>query len=441
MRTAVRHVRAHPLLSGIAGVLVLAAAASATYFGTRSTPANAATATTRTQTASTGTVKESVSATGTLAPTQQEQLNFLASGQVTAVDVTTGQQVKKGQALATIDSATLAANKAQAAASVASEQAKVDNDNSTGATTTQLAADQAALTAAQNQLSSAKSQLAEATLTSPIKGVVASVNLTVGQSVSGSGASSSGSSSGSSSSSGATGGSGGTGGSGSALGGAGTAGSASSSSSSTSSPQILVISTDSWIVNATVDASSVGQIKVNNEAQLTVTGASSAVYGTVASIGLVSSSTTGTASYPVVIDVTGTPSGLHDGANVTASITYKQVSGIVVPTLALHRNSSGGQYVEQVKNGKTTQTTVQVGVSAGGQTQITSGLTAGAQILVPVPQVTGGNGSTSGGTTGGGFGGAGGGFGGTGGGFGGAGAGGGFPGRFGNGAAGGGQGG
>jgi hypothetical protein len=156
------------------------------------------------------------------------------------------------------------------------------------------------------------------------------------------------------------------------------------------------------------------------------------VYGTVASIGLVSSSTTGTASYPVVIDVTGTPSGLHDGANVTASITYKQVSGIVVPTLALHRNSSGGQYVEQVKNGKTTQTTVQVGVSAGGQTQITSGLTAGAQILVPVPQVTGGNGSTSGGTTGGGFGG---------GGFGGAGAGGGFPGRFGNGAAGGGQGG
>jgi macrolide-specific efflux system membrane fusion protein len=435
MRTAVRHVRAHPLLSGIAGVLVIAAAASATYFGTRSTPANAATATTRTQTASTGTVKESVSATGTLAPTQQEQLNFLASGQVTAVDVTTGQQVKKGQALATIDSATLAANKAQAAASVASEQAKVDNDNSTGATTTQLAADQAALTAAQNQLSSAKSQLAEATLTSPIKGVVASVNLTVGQSVSGSGASSSGSSS----SSGATGGSGGTGGGGSALGGASTAGSASSSSSSTSSPQILVISTDSWIVNATVDASSVGQIKVNNEAQLTVTGASSAVYGTVASIGLVSSSTTGTASYPVVIDVTGTPSGLHDGANVTASITYKQVSGIVVPTLALHRNSSGGQYVEQVKNGKTTQTTVQVGVSAGGQTQITSGLTAGAQILVPVPQVTGGNGSTSGGTTGGGFGGGG--FGGAGGGFGGAGAGGGFPGRFGNGAAGGGQGG
>jgi multidrug efflux pump subunit AcrA (membrane-fusion protein) len=143
-------------------------------------------------------------------------------------------------------------------------------------------------------------------------------------------------------------------------------------------------------------------IKANNQAQLTVTGATATVYGTVSSIGLVSSSTgTGTASYPVVIDVTGAPSGLHDGANVTASVIYKQVNGIVVPTTALHRNASGGQYVEQVKSGKTVQTTVQVGVSSGGQTQITSGLAAGDQILVPVVQTpAGGAGRTGGGTGG-----------------------------------------
>jgi multidrug efflux pump subunit AcrA (membrane-fusion protein) len=48
-----------------------------------------------------------------------------------------------------------------------------------------------------------------------------------------------------------------------------------------------------------------------------------------------------------------------------------------VPTAALHRNSAGGIYVEQVENGKTVQTTVQVGIASGGQTRITSGLAQG----------------------------------------------------------------
>ncbi|MCW2522139.1 MAG: hypothetical protein JWO63_474, partial [Frankiales bacterium] len=258
-------------------------------------------------------------------------------------------------------------------------------------------------------------------LTSPIDGVVATVNLTVGQSVSGSSSSSTGSSS--------TSGAGGTQG-----GGAGTS-SSSASSSSSSSPQILVISTNSWVVNASVDATSVGLIKAADQAQLTVTGASSTVYGTISSIGLVSSSTSGTASYPVVIAVTGSPAGMHDGASVTATLIYNQLTNVVVvPATAIHRGTSGNEYVEQVQNGKTVQTTVKVGLTSGGQTQITSGLSAGATIIVPQVQLggrtgaggtstTGGAGRT-GGAAGGGFGGGG--FAGGGGGFGGGAAGGGL---------------
>lgn len=370
MNAAVRRVRAHPRASVAAGVVVLVAAASGAYFGTRDTSASAAVSSIRTETVSTGTVKQTVSATGTLAPAHEEQLNFAVSGQVTKVAVSTGQRVAKGQALATVDSASLAASVAQAKASVASARAKVDSDNSSGVTDTQLAADRAALTAAKNQLASAKRQLAGATLTSPIAGVVAAVNLTVGQSVSGSG------------------------GDGSS--------SQDNGSSDPTSAQVLVISTNAWIVNATVDASSVGLIKVTNQAQLTITGASETVYGTVGSIGLVSSSSsssssTGTASYPVVIDVTGSPAGLHDGADVTAAVTYKQASGLVISTLALHRTSAGNQYVEQVKSGKTFHATVQTGLSSGGQTIVTSGLTEGAQIRVPQLQVSrNGNGSSNG---------------------------------------------
>ena len=363
MRALPRRVRAHPWLAGGVAVVVLAGAGSAGYFLTRNDKAAAATTTT-TETVATGTVRQSVSATGTLAPASEENLNFSVSGEVTKVAVAEGQHVKKGQTLATIDSASLSATVAQAESTVASDEARVDDDSTNGASDTQVAADKAALTAAKNQLTSARSQLASAMMTSPINGVVATVNLTVGESVSGSAASNPNGSSDSS-----------------------------SSDNSSSDPQILVISTNSWLVNATVDATSVGLIKKGNQAQLTVTGASDTVYGTISSIGLVSSSTSGTASYPVVVDVTGSPSGMHDGANVTATLIYKQVTNVlVVPTIALHRNANGGQYVEQVKNGKTVQTTVRIGIASGGQTQIVSGLSAGDKIVVP--QVTLGRGGT-----------------------------------------------
>ena len=352
-----RTVRRHPWISGIVAALVLAGAGLGTYFGVRDdTPAAAAT-TSNVITVNTGTIRQTVSASGTVAPANQENLNFSVSGQVTRVSVSEGQRVKKGQTLATINSASLSAAVAQAEATVASDQARVDADNSNGATDTQIAADKAALTAAQNQLNTAKQQLDSATLTSPIDGIVASMNLTVGQSVSGS-----------------------------------SNNNGSNGNNNSSDPQILVIGTSSWIANATVDANSVGLIKVGNQAQLSVTGVSDPVYGTIASIGLVSSSSSGTASYPVVINVTGTPSGMHDGADVTATLIYKQLSNVlVVPTLALHRDASGGTYVEQVKNGKTVHTTVQPGLESDGQTQIVSGLSAGDQIVVPQPRLGNGN--------------------------------------------------
>ncbi len=397
MKTTLRRFRAHPWLTGLVVAVVVVGVGVGSYFAARSDSPAAAIATTTTTTVSTGTIKQSVSATGTLAPAKDESLNFSVSGRVTSVKVKVGQRVTKGQTLATVESASLAATVAQAKSTVASDTAKVSNDENNAASDTQLAADEAALTAANNQLASAKDQLASATMTSPIDGAVAAVSLTVGESVSG------GSSSSSSSST--------SGGGGLGSGGLGTS---TSSTSSTSTAQVQVISTNSWIANATVDATSVDLIKTGDQAQLSIPGATGTVYGTIDSIGLVSSSTSGTPSYPVVIDVTGSPAGLHDGASVTATLIYKQLANVVViSTIALHQNSTGGEYVNKLVNGKTVQTTVQVGLSSGGQTQITSGLAAGDKILVPqIQRITGGRTGTGGtlpsfpaGGAGGGFGG------------------------------------
>jgi membrane fusion protein, macrolide-specific efflux system len=398
-----RH-RAGWIALGAAIVLVLAGTGGYLVASSGSSPASAQ-VTTTTETVSTGTLRQTVTASGTLAPAVDDTLAFSSSGVVTSVVATVGQAVSKGQKLATIDSASLAATVAQDNATVATDQAKVDDDTDVSAA--QLTADQAALTAAENALSSAKTALAGAALTSPISGVVASVGLTVGEQVSGSG--SGGSGSGGS-------GSGGSGGSGSGSSGSGGSGTGSAASSDSSSSDIEVISTNSWIVNATVDATSVALIKAGEEAQLAVTGVNGTIYGTISTIAVLPSSTEETASYPVVIAVTGSPSGLLDGEQVTASLIYKQLADVLlVPTIALHRASDGSEYVNKVINGKVEPTTVQVGLSSGAETQVTSGLSVGdvIQIQVARPGAGTGGGSTTrtgtfgGGTGRGGFGGGG----------------------------------
>lgn len=360
-RARLAWLRSHPWITAGVAVVILAGAGTGIYFDVSGSGNSAAAATTTVNTVSTGTIRQSVSATGSLAPAQEESLSFSASGQVTSVKVKVGDTVKKGQALATVESAALASSVAQAKATVASDQARVDDDS--GASSTQLAADKAALKAAKNQLASAKSQLAGATMTAPINGAVAEVNIAAGDTVSGSSSSVSGSGGSSSTSTGF--------------------GASTSTGTSATDAQILVISVNSWIVNATVDATSVGLIKAGEQAQLTVSGSTSTIYGTISSVGLVSSSTSNTASYPVVIAVTGSPTGLHDGAGVTAGLIYKQVSNtVVISATALHRDSTG-EYVEKQVSGKVARTTVQVGIRSGLQVQITSGLVAGDKIIVP----------------------------------------------------------
>jgi multidrug efflux pump subunit AcrA (membrane-fusion protein) len=398
--------RAGWIALGAAIVLALAGVGGYLVASSGSSPASAQVTTTK-ETVSTGTLRQTVTASGTLAPAVDDTLGFSSSGVVTSVVATVGQAVSKGQKLATIDSASLAATVAQDNATVATDQAKVDDDTDVSAA--QLTADQAALTAAENALSSAKTALAGATMTSPINGVVASVGLTVGEQVSGSGSGSSGSgSSGSGSSGSGSSGSGSSGSGSSGSGSSGGSGTESAASSDSSSSDIEVISTNSWVVNATVDAASVALIKAGEEAQLAVTGVNGTIYGTISTIAVLPSSTEETASYPVVIAVTGSPSGLRDGEQVTASLIYKQLADVLlVPTLALHRASDGSEYVNRVINGKVEQTTVQVGASSGAETQVTSGLSAGdvVQIQVARPAAgTGGGSTTRTGTFGGGTG-------------------------------------
>jgi macrolide-specific efflux system membrane fusion protein len=190
-----------------------------------------------------------------------------------------------------------------------------------------------------------------------------------------------------------------------------------------------VVSTGSYIVNASVSSTSVSEVQVGDQATITVSGSTTPVYGTVGSVGLLASTTSGVSSFPVVINVTGSPSGLYGGSSANVAIIVKQLQNvIVVPTTAV-TYTSGATTVSLDTNGSKTVQPVTIGTASGGSTQILTGLSVGQKIFVTTISFRGNLGAGRSGT--GGFGGAGGfgggaGFGGGGGGFSGGGGGGGF---------------
>jgi multidrug efflux pump subunit AcrA (membrane-fusion protein) len=357
-------------------LVVVAAAAGTSAWALNGPSSDPSSVTYRTTTASTGTIRQSVSASGTIAAESTQDLSFGASGEVTDVYVTVGQKVTKGQKLAAMSSASLVSAVAQAKASLADAKARLASDEDADASSTQITADNASVDLAEAQLADAETALAGATLTSPIAGTVTQVNVTVGQQVAG--------------------GSGSSGNGGTGTGNTGQSGSNGSTGStgSTSTAAIQVISTGSYVVNATVDATDVGLIKKGNQVVIVPSGSTANVFGLVSSVGIVASSSSGVATFPVVVDVTGSPAGLYAGATASLQIVYRQLSDVMtVPTLAVSRES-GSTYVLVPSGSSSKKQVVETGLSSGGQTQVVSGLKEGDQVLVAVPQ--GNNGTTGG---------------------------------------------
>jgi membrane fusion protein, macrolide-specific efflux system len=115
-----RRLLSKPFIIGI--VVVLVAAGVGTFFLTRG---DAAAVSYRTGVATLGTVTQTVSLSGNLAPDGETDLDFAGAGKVTAVNVQSGQTVTAGEVLATQDPTTVDASLTQAEATLASAQANL----------------------------------------------------------------------------------------------------------------------------------------------------------------------------------------------------------------------------------------------------------------------------------------------------------------------------
>jgi membrane fusion protein, macrolide-specific efflux system len=369
---------------GVAVVVIAAAVGLTLWLTSSSSTPVGLSVTTVTVPVTTGTIQQTVASSGTLEPASQASLNFAVSGTVDAVWVKAGQTVTAGQILASVGTTALSEDVSAAQAQLTAAEDRLSSDEAANAAASQIDTDEASVTSAESSLSTAQTNLNDASLTSTIAGTVASVDLTNGQQVTGTGA-------------------GGGGGNGTGSSAADASGDTGTGSTGTTG-QIVVIGTDSYIVNATVDDTEIGQITDGDQVDLTDTGSSAPVYGTVGSISLIGSQSSDITTFPVVIDVTGNPSGLYAGSTVDVAIIVKQLNNVTeVPTEAISYGTNGQATVTEVVNGAHVVKDVTVGAAEAGETQITSGISAGAKVLerqITFKAPGGGTGGLLGGTGG-----------------------------------------
>ena len=378
-------------------------------------------------TATTGTMARTITADGTVAVADSEDLSFSSAGEVTAVNVVAGQAVATGDVLATIDSADLESDVADAEAAVAEAEAKLSDDSNSGASSAQLSADRSSVTSAEDRLAAAQQALAGAELVAPFDGVVSTVDLAVGEQLS----------SGGSGGTSLTGSASGSGGSSSTLGSGSSsslpqAGGGTGNTSTSSTGQITVVSASRYTVKLGLDSSEIGNAQVGQTATVslssTTSGASGgfggggfpsglggggfpgggfpggnatnnqqsdqqstqtpavsstpSVTGTVTSVGAVADASSGVAKYPVTVSFEDASGNYNAGATVSVEITYAQVTDAVqIPSFAV--TTTNGTSTVKVVDGNDTKTrTVTTGLTSGTMVQIASGLAAGEQVVI-----------------------------------------------------------
>jgi multidrug efflux pump subunit AcrA (membrane-fusion protein) len=333
-------------------VVVLAGGAGAWFV---LAPSEAQSTTTATATVTSGPQRQTVSATGTVQPAQRADLEFAVSGEVTAVLVAEGDTVTAGQALARVDDALLAAQVDAADSALDAAQARRDDDTAAGATDTRLAADDAAVVSARSRLASAQASLGHATLRATIAGTVVAVGLAVGDQVSG--------------------------GDGSAPDDDATAPNSVPDDQSDDTSAVTVVSTDRYVVDASVAGSDVDEVRAGQAVEITPVDATEPVEGTVRSVGLVAETAdSGAATFPVAVEVTGERDDIFGGSSATVTIVVEERDDVLtVPSQALH-SEGGTTYVYKIASGRRVRTTVELGTAYGPQTEVRSGLAEGDEV-------------------------------------------------------------
>ncbi|MEU4561240.1 efflux RND transporter periplasmic adaptor subunit [Actinoplanes sp. NPDC023936] len=366
----------HPSLvvNAVIGVALVAGALTVYETFSSSDDGTAAVASERTVTVQQGTVTKTATADGTLESASTASASFETSGTVTAITVKVGDKVKKGQVLAKVDPAAAQRTLDAAEADLDAAQDALDRAEEAGSDTSDAEnqVDQAELA-----VDEAEAGVAGAVLTAPMAGTVTAVNGTLG------------SSSGGSSSSGGASGDG--------------------SSSSSSSGFIEISDLSKMQVSAAFAEADATSLKEKQAATVTWNALSGVEQSaTVTAIDPSATTANSVVTYGVTLTLDKVPTGAKVGQTVSVAVTTGSTENAVYVNPAALTTVGNRHTVTVVANGVQETRSVEIGLEGDSATEITSGLTAGEQVVVKTTSSS----TTSGNQQQGGFPGGGGNFGG-----------------------------
>ncbi len=362
--------------------LAVVGAGGLAYGAIGSSGGSSTTTATRLVAASLSTVSQTVSASGTVQPATSLDLNFENGGVLVAVNVKPGDKVAAGQVLAGIDPAKARVAVETAQANQAAAQQKLDQAKNPPATAQNpsptvdavaVAQAKAAVNAAALTVSDAKAALEATTLKAPAAGTISAVNFSVGQTVGGGGNSPS-----SSSSSSGNGG-----------------------SSNTSRAFATLLDLDNMVVIVGFPEADAGKVAAGQAVNVTIDSLpGERLSGVIASVDTVSTVVSNVVTYNAVVSFDDLPAGVKPGMTANVSVVVASRDNVVsVPSAAI--STVGGVSSVKVRtNGVDETRTVVTGLKGDGTTEITSGLSAGEQVVMSVGVVpNSGSNSTTGNQT------------------------------------------
>jgi multidrug efflux pump subunit AcrA (membrane-fusion protein) len=225
----------------------------------------------------------------------------------------------------------------------------------------------------------------EATVTSPISGVVTAVNDTVGETVSAGSSSSTSAAAAANAASSSSSASSFTGGS-----------SSTSSSSGSSSGFVTIDALDQLEIVAGFAEADATNIKVGEPATITFPALPNVdVAGKVVAVSNTSTVVSNVVTYNETIALVNPPAEIKDGMTADVSVVTETVTGALqLPSSAI-TTSGTISTVELLQNGKTTVTPVVTGLVGSTTTQIVSGLSAGDVVVEPTVTISASSTSSS----------------------------------------------
>jgi macrolide-specific efflux system membrane fusion protein len=277
---------------------------------------------------------------------------------VTAVNVTVGDHVAKGDVLATSDTSDLQAEIAVARAQVAAAEEQVDAADTDQASATA----ESALLAAERTLAQLRTARKHVRLVAPAAGTVTTLNIEEGTSAPGGAA--------------------------------------------------IVIASDAMVATGTVSEADVSTIATGQEATITLSAIDAELSGQVAEVALSGSSTSGVVGFGILIRLDEVPDGGRPGMSADISVVAAEALDVLAVASAAIDGSAGSYTVTVLAaDGSTETRAVEVGLVTDDLAEITDGLSAGETVVTGTAsdQQTTTNTGGFGGPGGGGFGGPGGG--------------------------------